>query len=723
MKRAHLRYIAPITISLLIPFGLYASTQFTGPSQSPTGGNTPGVIWDMSTGGTQSATINISGTATVNNNQSVTGDVYLSNGKALKIQDAASTSYNIGNWYGGTSKPFTLSLYGDLVLRSFAPGSAGARGRVDAQEYCINGANCITAWPSGGGGGVTQLVAGTGVSLSPSGGTGVVTVNATNNGTLTGITAGTGITVTGSAPSPTINATDLYVNTTGDTMTGQLTLNWPGYRALTVNGGNGGGGAIYGNNTMASGYGGEFYGAYGVYATTPMTASGYYAGYFDGYAGGVNAIGHNAGGVGVIGQNTGSGSIGVKGYAINGYGGLFQDSTYYSYVGGQGYSLYSNGYLYNAGNASIGGTLGVTGNLTASSNICLGGVCKNAWPAAGGITTVAANSPVSVSGGSGPTATLSLAHPSTSDPSDYIWVSYCSALSGATCIGRGWTTKSYPPVPAPAGSDQQIQFNNAGTLAGTSKMTWNGLNNTMTLGGSLNLNSGIASGAALFVNGAEALWYNGTYFSYGYGGTANYFADNVGVGISSPGYKLDVASRMRVSDGSGTAGIWLSSGTTDQILIGNAVAGAQAEASRKFGIWTGSAWRYTFDGSNNAYKPSGTTWTNSSDARLKDRIKPYEYGLNEISKLNTVRFHYKEGNALGIESKDEHIGMIAQQVKDIIPEAISKDEKGYYTLDADPILWAEVNAIKQLKTENDALKAKTDALEKRLNELEAKLGT
>lgn len=45
----------------------------------------------------------------------------------------------------------------------------------------------------------------------------------------------------------------------------------------------------------------------------------------------------------------------------------------------------------------------------------------------------------------------------------------------------------------------------------------------------------IGEDVALEVDGAEALWYNGTYFSWGFGGSANYFADPIGIGTTTPG--------------------------------------------------------------------------------------------------------------------------------------------------------------------------------------------
>ena len=57
-----------------------------------------------------------------------------------------------------------------------------------------------TARPAtgGGGGGVTQIVAGTNVTISPVGGTGIVTINATGggggSGTVTNVATGAGLT-------------------------------------------------------------------------------------------------------------------------------------------------------------------------------------------------------------------------------------------------------------------------------------------------------------------------------------------------------------------------------------------------------------------------------------------------------------------------------------------------------------------------------------------------
>ena len=136
---------------------------------------------------------------------------------------------------------------------------------------------------------------------------------------------------------------------------------------------------------------------------------------------------------------------------------------------------------------------------------------------------------------------------------------------------------------------------------------------------------------------------------------------------------------------------------------------------------------YNLEVVGSAGKSSGTSWTNTSDIRLKDIIGPYDYGLKEIEKLKVVRFQYKKDNPLGLPSDKEVIGFIAQEVEEVIPDAISTRSDGYLELDADPIHWAMVNSIKelaqstsqiaQLKEENQERYEKVKHLEQALQRL------
>jgi len=53
-------------------------------------------------------------------------------------------------------------------------------------------------------------------------------------------------------------------------------------------------------------------------------------------------------------------------------------------------------------------------------------------------------------------------------------------------------------------------------------------------------------------------------------------------------------------------------------------------------------------------------------------------------------------------------GVIAQEIEEVLPECIKTSEKGTKTVNSDPIVWALVNAVKELST-------KVNQLEEKLN--------
>ncbi len=111
-----------------------------------------------------------------------------------------------------------------------------------------------------------------------------------------------------------------------------------------------------------------------------------------------------------------------------------------------------------------------------------------------------------------------------------------------------WTNSAYDSANPGAGWASTMTFNAGKVGIGTATP-----GEKLSVAGKIEANADIASGVALEVNNTEAIWYNGTYFSWGYGGTANYFANNVGIGTTSPGTKVDVSiSDAQTSFGAST---------------------------------------------------------------------------------------------------------------------------------------------------------------------------
>jgi hypothetical protein len=117
---------------------------------------------------------------------------------------------------------------------------------------------------------------------------------------------------------------------------------------------------------------------------------------------------------------------------------------------------------------------------------------------------------------------------------------------------------------------------------------------------------------------------------------------------------------------------------------------------------------------DSAAKPTSNTWTIASDARIKDVVGAYTRGLAEILQINPILYTYKPDNALGIVDPGTHIGIIAQDIQQVIPEAISTDTNGFLHFTADPVNWAMVNAVKELASTTISLQNQINALNQSL---------
>jgi trimeric autotransporter adhesin len=113
----------------------------------------------------------------------------------------------------------------------------------------------------------------------------------------------------------------------------------------------------------------------------------------------------------------------------------------------------------------------------------------------------------------------------------------------------------------------------------------------------------------------------------------------------------------------------------------------------------------------------GTSWTVCSDARLKDVDGIYQRGLSDIIKLRSIRFHYKPGNALNLQSDHQEVGFIAQEAREVFPESVTENANGYLTFSMHSINVALVNAVKELNQKLESEHARNVALEESVTAL------
>jgi len=102
-----------------------------------------------------------------------------------------------------------------------------------------------------------------------------------------------------------------------------------------------------------------------------------------------------------------------------------------------------------------------------------------------------------------------------------------------------------------------------------------------------------------------------------------------------------------------------------------------------------------------------------SDFRLKENITPLRKAVEKVSSLRGIYFNNKG------ESPDKReVGVIAQDVEKVLPELVSTNEQGYKSVDYTKLTPVLIEAVKELKAENESLKQRLEAQEKTLQELQ-----
>ena len=105
----------------------------------------------------------------------------------------------------------------------------------------------------------------------------------------------------------------------------------------------------------------------------------------------------------------------------------------------------------------------------------------------------------------------------------------------------------------------------------------------------------------------------------------------------------------------------------------------------------------------------------SSDRRLKYVGKESASGLNKIRQLKVFNYTFKKDT-----TKTPHVGVIAQDLQKVFPNAVQKGKDGFLTIRMEDMFYAVINAIKELDAKYQAQEKRINDLEKRIEKLEAK---
>jgi hypothetical protein len=106
-----------------------------------------------------------------------------------------------------------------------------------------------------------------------------------------------------------------------------------------------------------------------------------------------------------------------------------------------------------------------------------------------------------------------------------------------------------------------------------------------------------------------------------------------------------------------------------------------------------------------------------SDIRYKTALIPLSTALSSVMHIQPIYYHWKQEYKDKGFTGERQLGFSAQEVEQYFPEIVQTDKDGYKAVDYSRMTPVLVQAVKELKAENDELKERLQKLESEMKEV------
>ena len=195
--------------------------------------------------------------------------------------------------------------------------------------------------------------------------------------------------------------------------------------------------------------------------------------------------------------------------------------------------------------------------------------------------------------------------------------------------------------------------------------------------------------------------YHNTALGYATLQTNNNGAENVAVGSRSL-YSTTGNNNIAIGYYAGD----ITSGSNNVVIGRVGVASTTADDQLVISSGDGGMFWIKGDSAGACYQgDNATAWSQTSDRSLKREITDATKGLDAINEIQVRNFRYRKDNEYGLDPEPMRVGVIAQELEEVFPEAVKENLQGHKTVSPDSINWALLKAVQELSAKVEALEA------------------